>query len=374
MVTVLDRRRTPAGASVTGSNRATTVGSLGSPARATIARVRDAKRLELRERGLDLAEPKSRLDLAEMVAPGPAGHGHDRAVGQEPVRRAVEDPGRIGELGLHRRERLEPRSVDQPVQVPPAAPVADQVEVPSGDHSGWTIDSSGPPAARVASPSVPSGSNAATCKPGRVPRHVRVIPFEPGEARPVRRQPRRRDEVRALDEDARVAAVERDGHDRVDRLAAAGVVLADGVEAAPGDVGPQVGVAPRALRRDRDGARTARVEPVQPAVGEVREDDRPAGDDVRPAAVLVHAGPDVERRRGQVGRRAVGGGPDEDVPAAFGRPFLEPEHVVAVDPRLAQPDDVADDVVDADRRAPGPVRGDGRGWCLDQVPCCHEAT
>ena len=36
--------------------------------------------------------------------------------------------------------------------------------VPSGDHSGWTIDSSGPPAARLASPRVPSGAKAATCR------------------------------------------------------------------------------------------------------------------------------------------------------------------------------------------------------------------
>ena len=54
----------------------------------------------------------------------------DRAVGEEPVRRSIEDPGRVGELRLHRRQRLEPRALDDPVQVPPAAPVADQVERP----------------------------------------------------------------------------------------------------------------------------------------------------------------------------------------------------------------------------------------------------
>ena len=48
--------------------------------------------------------------------------------GGEAVRRPPEDPGRIGELGLHRGERVERRAVEQPVEVPPAGPVRDEVE------------------------------------------------------------------------------------------------------------------------------------------------------------------------------------------------------------------------------------------------------
>ena len=246
--------------------------------------------------------------------------------------------------------------------------------MPSGAHSGWTIDSSGPPAASIASPSVPSGSNAATRRQRGVPRHVRVVPLEPGEPRPVRREPRGGDEVGALDEDLRVAAVERDGDDGVGRLGVHGVVLADGVEAAAGEVRPEVGVAPRTGRRDRHRRLGTRIEPVEPAVGELGEDDDPADHDVRTAAVLVDPRSDVERRRGQVGGRAVRGGPDEDPPAALGGPALDPEHVVAVDPRLAEQDDVADDVLDPDRRAPRPVRCDDGLRLSDQVPCCQEAT
>ena len=179
--------------------------------------------------------------------------------------------------------------------------------MPSGAHSGWTIDSSGPPAASIASPSVPSASNAATRRQRRVPRHVRVVPLEPGEAR-------RRPATAAgaamksepLTSTLRVAAVERDGDDACwPARPPTRVVLADGVEAAAGEVRPQVGVAPRTGRRDRDRRLGARIEPVQPAVGELGEDDDPAGDDVRTAAVLVDPRSDVERRRGQVGGRAV---------------------------------------------------------------------
>ena len=96
-------------------------------------------------------------------------------------------------------------------------------------------------------------------------------------------------------------------------------------------------------------ASDAGIEPVEPPVGEVREDDHAAGHDVRPTAVFVDAAPDVERRRGQVGGRAVGGGAHEDPPSALGRPALDPEDVVTIDRRLGQGDDVADDVFDPDR-------------------------
>ena len=116
----------------------------------------------------------------------------------------------------------------------------------------------------------------------------------------------------------------------------AAVVLADRVETPPDGVQPQVGVAPRAVRGDRHGRLGARIEPVEPPIGEVGEDDDATDHDVRPAAVLVDPRADVERRRGQLRGRAVGGGPDEDPPAILGRPALEPEDVVAVDPRLGE--------------------------------------
>ena len=324
---------------------------------------RGPQRVELGVRDLELADAPVAGNVEETVGPAQAAHRRDGAVGQEPVRRSIEDPGRVGELGLHRRQRLEPWALDDPVQVPPAAPVADQVERPVRSPLGLDDRLVRPAGGqrRLAERAV--GLDAGDAQAGRVPGHVRVVPLEPAQARAVRCLARRRHEVGTGHEDDRVAAVERDGDDRVDHglvVALAGrMILADRVEPASCEIGPQVGVAPRTGRRDRDGLGGAGVEPVQPSVGEVGEDDDPTADDVRAPAVLVGARPDVERRRGQVGRRAISRGADEHAPTGLRRATLEPVHVVAVDPGLAEHDDVADDVIDPDQRLPRPVGGDG---------------
>ena len=156
-------------------------------------------------------------------------------------------------------------------------------------------------------------------------------------------------------------AIEVDVDDGRFRLAIDAVILADREEPAPGTVEAQVAVAVRTLGGDGDRRVDARVEAVQPAVDEVGEDDGPAGDDIRAPAVLVDPRSDVERRRGQVDRRPVAGTPDQDAPAGLGGSSLDPVDVVAVDPRLGQPDDVRDEIVDADRRDPAPERRDRRG-------------
>ena len=230
--------------------------------------------------------------------------------------------------------------------------------MPSGAHSGWTIDSSGPPAASIASPSVPSASNAATrssvasqgmsgwshsSQASRVPS---------GDSRGAAMKSEPLTSTCGSPPSSGMVTMVLAGS------ASHGVVLADGVEAAAGEVRPEVGVAPRTGRRDRHRRLGARIEPVEPAIGELGEDDDPADDDVRTAAVLVDPRSDIERRRRQVGGRAVRGGADEDAPAVLGGPALDPEDVVAVDPRLVQQDDVADDVLDPDRRAPRSIRCD----------------
>ena len=73
----------------------------------------DPQPLELGERDLQLADAGARLEPEEVVAATGAGDRHDGAVGQEPVARTVEGPGRVGELRLHRGQRFEPRTVDQ---------------------------------------------------------------------------------------------------------------------------------------------------------------------------------------------------------------------------------------------------------------------
>ena len=214
----LDRRSTPAGASVSGSRRTTTVALPGAPASATMPPGADLEALELGEVALDLADEVARRDVEQAVAPGAAADRHDRAVRQEPVGRAAEDPARVGELGLHRRERLEPRAVHEPVQVPPAAAVRDEVERAVGGPLGLDDRLVRAAGREDGVAQGPVRGDRRDPQAGGVPGHVGVVPFEPGELRPVRGEPRRRDEVRPRDEDARVAiAVERDVHDLVDR-------------------------------------------------------------------------------------------------------------------------------------------------------------
>ena len=79
--------------------------------------------------------------------------------------------------------------------------------------------------------------------------------------------------------------------------------------------------APRRARagsgRHRDRGVAARVDPVQPLVGEVGEPHRAPGDRPRAAAVLVHPGAGVPRRGQEVGRPSR---PPRGAPAPSGRP------------------------------------------------------
>ena len=108
------------------------------------------------------------------------------AVGQEPVRRPPEDPGRVGELGLHRAERVERRAVEQAVEVPPAG--SGRTRNGGRRRATTRAGRSIPPGRRRPGParrSVPSAANSRGPQPRSVPGHVRVIPLEPGEPRAV---------------------------------------------------------------------------------------------------------------------------------------------------------------------------------------------
>ncbi len=290
-----------------------------------------------------------------VTAPGTADR-HDRPVGQEAVRRAVEDPCRLRELRLQRRERFQPRAVDEAIEVPPPAPIADEVEDPVRRPFGLDDRFVRATRGEVGGIQVAVAPDRGDSQAGRIPGHVGVVPFEPGEPRPVRGQAGRGKEVRPFDQDPRRSlAVERHLDDRRDRLAVARVVLAHGQEATTAGVETQVGVSVVAHRGDGHGVGCARIQAIQPAVGTVREGDRAAGDRVRTAAVLVDATSDIERRGGHVIGRPVDPAPHEDAPACLGGPALDPVGLVAIDPGLAEPDRVAEQVLDPDRRRPAAV-------------------
>ena len=133
-----------------------------------------------------------------------------------------------------------------------------------------------------------------------------MVPARPGQAPSVRREARRGHEVGPAGQlhDARRVvrgrAVERDGDERVDRLPALErVVLADADQAVARRVEAHVRVAPATGRRERR-RRPVRSDAQQPSRREVGDDDQVTGGQVRPAAVLVDAGPDVEPGRADV--------------------------------------------------------------------------
>ena len=89
----------------------------------------------------------------------------------------------------------------QPVEVPPAGPVADRVErVGVGplrlQHRLGLAAEHGPHGRST----VPSGAEHADPQLGAVPRHPRVVPGDPGDPPAVRRRPRGGEEVAAADD------------------------------------------------------------------------------------------------------------------------------------------------------------------------------
>src|SRR5439155_14551124 len=96
---------------------------------------------------------------------------------------------------------------------------------------------------------------------------------------------------------------------------------------------------------------------VEALIGEVREVDRAGGDGKGGAAVLVHAGADVERRWRHVFETAVGRAPHDDAAAAFGGAHFGPIHVVAVEDDVLEAQALAGDHLSSDGRLPGTV------WC-----------
>jgi hypothetical protein len=192
---------------------------------------------------------------------------------------------------------------------------------------------------------------------GPVPRQVRMVPLQPAQPAPVRREPRVGVEVGAFRDSGLVTAVEAEPDDRVDRFAAAGVVLADREQQGAAAVDGRVRVAPVAGRRDRRRPLMTLLS-VEPLVVEVREPDGALARDVSRAAVLVDARARVETGRRDVSDGAVGRPPDDDQPAALGRAPFAPVDVLAVDGEIGQPDAAGDDRVRRDRRPPGAVGGD----------------
>ncbi len=298
-----------------------------------------------------------------------------RPVLVEPVVGVAEVPFRPADLGRHRRDRDQshgrvaaPAGHDA-VQVEPAVQLRGHVE--GAVRRPRRLRDPGHRVARHdrgrAQRAVGSDRRDDALRP--VPGHVRVAPADPGEAEPVRREARRRDEVRAagqLDDARRVLrgrAVQRDRHQRVDGLAALDrVVLADADEASPGCVEAGVRVAPAAIRRQRRrGSVGAHAQ--QPPGREVGDDDKVSDSKVRRPAVLVDARPDVDAGRADVADATLTGPPDQRLATGVLGAALQPRHGGAVPARLGEPDEPGRDQLEGHGRTPAAVRRHRPGRC-----------
>src|SRR5436309_8528394 len=118
------------------------------------------------------------------------------------------------------------------------------------------------------------------------------------------------------------------------------MVLAHSDPAVARFVDHAIGEAPAVGRRGwcrRERLRRAVILAIEPAIGEIREDDRAVGDQPGPAAVLVYARADVERRRRDVARRFTGGPrPHDHVAPLLLRPAFEPMDAAALEPHIGQ--------------------------------------
>ena len=281
----------------------------------------------------------------------------------ERVGRHREIPLRLAELGLHRRQRLD-RAVALAIEVPPAAAaVRNEIEIAVGrptrlEHR-FVRPARDP--ARLGHRAI--DLDLADPRLGGDPRHVGMIPGEPGQALAIRAYTRRRVEVVARDEDLgrRLSAGEVDARQRVDHLTGACVVFVDADQAAVPPIDHAVGVAQRACR-DRcrgEGARgVAGILAIETLVGEVREVDGAVLHGERAAAIFVHARADVVGV-GIVGRHGIGlaarDGPVDEASSLLLRLELGPVDRVAVERDLVEPDRLGHDEIGGDRGRPGTV-------------------
>jgi len=266
---------------------------------------------------------------------------------------------RAAEFRLARAQRMH-HAVLEAVQVPPAAAVGDEVQQAVGRPLRLADRF-----AHAARDHAAVDQAAVRCdighpQLGALPGHARVVPAQPGQVAAVRRQARRGIEIVAVDQD-RLAAVEADRADRIDRVCLARqVVLAHRDQALARAVGHEVGVAHGLFLRHHDRL-GAILDPVQAVVGVVREPHRARLHRIGAAAVLVHAVAHVEGGRRELGL-AAGALAQQGGAAGFARAAGQPQHVVAVERELRQRHGAGRNHGGADRGSPGAA---GRGlWAV----------
>jgi hypothetical protein len=203
---------------------------------------------------------------------------------------------------------------------------------PAGDHSGWQIDSVGAAGDQAAvGPGVPSARR----RPATVRCPATACADGPSSARPAARRPatgaarhKSRCPPRGPSRCRRRRGAQRIDRDRRRRRCG----LRARRPGARRAVQHEVGIAQRAAFGDSGTGSPPSSITVDAVVGEIREPDAPPSARHRAAAVFVHAGAHVERRRRQFGGPARAGA--AGVAAAFAGAAGQPVHVGAVQQHL----------------------------------------
>ena len=294
------------------------------------------------------ARPAGSIRHQPITSSGTRGRD-DRPILRKPVVGVAEVPLRTADLGGHRRHgdgrRDLPVAPDglHAVEVEPAIQLGRHIERARrrpgrlGDPRPCVAGHDRRRSERAVRPDVRDHAL------GPVPGHVRVVPARPGQAPSVRREARRGHEVGPagqLHHARRVVRgrpVERDRDERVDRLPVLErVILADADQAVARRVEAHVRVAPATDRRKRC-RRPVRPDAQQPSRREVGDDDQVTGREVRPSAVLVDAGPDVEPGRADVADPIRAAPSNQGLATVILGPPLQPGDRVAVPARLGEP-------------------------------------
>ncbi len=295
-----------------------------------------------------------------MVAPG-FGVGADELLRrQEGIGRLPEYPLRLTELGLARTERMDAAGARiEAVEVPPAGAVGDEIEDAVGRElrleDRFPGAAGNPPRARQRA----VGGDLGQPQFGADPRHVGVVPGEPGEPRAIRRQSGRGVKIMALRQHTprpRRARIDRD--QRVVDPAVGAMLLAHADPAPPRRIEPPVGITKARAGSGFRGQRPRRPSghlPIKALIGEIAEEDDAARYRRRAAAIFVHPGAHAEPRRRDVGDGAIRRAPDEDAAPLLARPSLDPVDVLAIDQDVAEADRLGDDQIRGDRRAPAAI-------------------
>ena len=206
----------------------------------------------------------------------------------------------------------------------------------------------------------------------RRPRHIGVIPAQPGESISRWVQPRRRIEIGARNENAGLPlAREVDADKRVDRLCMGGMRFADANQAAAAPVDDAIGVAQAirvaCSRRESDWPRLAAAFlAIESLIRIVREIDDAVANRERPAAVLMDASADAKAvlvvRRDRFDFPAFRHAIDE-APSLLLRLTFAPVEDVSVQRDLLEPDRIGDDEIGGDGRPPKTIRARDHRSC-----------